>query len=75
MPNLSFTKDIATLFRTYDIDEMKAYGMDLSSYFSVKEHAQDIYGRLMAKDMPCDQPWSDENITKFKEWVDGGMQP
>jgi hypothetical protein len=76
MRALSFAGDIRPLFRSYDIDSMKEYkGIDLSSYEEVKKRAQIIYGRLSAKSMPCDGPWSDESVQKFKDWMEGGMEP
>ncbi len=76
MRALSFSADIRPLFRSYDIDSMKEYrGIDLSSYEDVKRHAQTIYGRLSAKTMPCDGPWSDDSVQKFKDWMEGGMEP
>jgi len=75
MSTLSFAADIRPLFRSYDIESMKPAGIDLSSYEDVKKHARDTYVRLSAKDMPCDGPWSDNDMQKFKEWMDGGMKP
>jgi hypothetical protein len=72
---LSFTADIRPLFRSYDIESMKPAGIDLSSYEDVKKKAQSIYARLSAEDMPCDGPWSDNDVQKFKEWMDAGMKP
>ena len=73
---LSFEKDIRSLFREMDIEEMKVNGpFDLSKLEDVKKHANDIYGRLSDGDMPCDASWSAANVQKFKEWVDEGMQP
>ena len=73
MGKLSFNTDIRPLFRPFDIVSMKPYGIDLSSYEGVKNRAQDIYARLSAKDMPCVGPWSDNNVRKFKEWMESGM--
>jgi len=75
MAKLSFLVDIRPLFRPYDIESMKPNGIDLSSYEEVKKHAQDIYARLSAKEMPCDEPWNDGDLKKIKEWIDSGMQP
>ena len=75
MRALSFAVDIRPLVRSYDIESMKPFGIDLSSYEDVKKHAQDIYGRLSAKSMPCDGPWSDDSVQKFKDWMEGGMEP
>jgi len=71
----SFAADIRPLFRPSDIEEMKPNGIDLCSYEEVKRRAQDIYGRLAAQNMPCDQPWSAAHIEKFKYWMDSGMNP
>ena len=72
---LSFAAHIRPLFRDKDISAMKPMGIDLSSYEDVKKHAQDIYARLSAKGMPCDEPWSNANVRKLKEWMQGGMAP
>jgi hypothetical protein len=75
MGTLSFASDIRPLFRDKDINAMKAFRIDLSSYEDVKKRAQHIYARLSAKKMPCDGPWSENNVQKFKEWMEGGMEP
>jgi hypothetical protein len=54
---------------------MKPNGIDLSSYEEVKEHGQDIYARLAAKEMPCDGGWTDTDLKKFKDWMESGMVP
>ena len=74
MAKLKFSADIRPLFRTFDVESMKPNGIDLSSYPEVKEHARSIYSRLSAKEMPCDGEWSDANLQKFKEWMEGGME-
>ncbi len=75
MSTLSFAADIRPLFRPFDVESMKPAGLDLSSYEEVKKRAQAIYTRLSAKQMPCDGPWSDNHLQKFKEWMEGGMEP
>jgi hypothetical protein len=71
---LSFAKDIRPLFRdTPDVEAMKGMGLDLSSYDEVKEKAEGIYSRLKDGSMPCDGAWSDEQVEKFKRWMDEGM--
>ncbi|MBI1800298.1 MAG: hypothetical protein HYR71_01560 [Chloroflexi bacterium] len=73
---LSFASDIRPLFRQTDIDEMISNGgFNLSKYDDVKKHAKDIYQRTKDGDMPCDKPWSQDNVKKFKEWLDAGMLP
>lgn len=75
MRALSFAADIRPLVRSYDIASMEPFGLDLSSYEDVKKHAQAIYARLSAKNMPCDGPWGDDSVQKFKDWMEGGMEP
>lgn len=73
---LSFAKDIRPLFRdTPDIDSMKAYGLDLSSYEDVKGKAEAIYATLNDGSMPCDEPWKDSQVQLFRRWMDEGMAP
>ena len=75
MTTLSFAADIRPLFRPFDVESMKPAGLDLSSYDEVKKHAQAIYARLSAKQMPCDGSWSDSQMQKFKKWMEGAMEP
>jgi hypothetical protein len=73
---LSFAKDIRPLFRdTPDVDTMKGFGFDLSSYSDVKAKAAEIYATLADGSMPCDGPWPNERIALFKQWMDEGMAP
>jgi hypothetical protein len=73
---LSFAKDIRPLFRdTPDVDSMKDYGLDLSSFTDVKAQAEDIYSRVLDGSVPCDEPWPKERIALFKQWMDEGMAP
>jgi succinate dehydrogenase/fumarate reductase cytochrome b subunit len=75
MGSLSFASDIRPLFRDSDIAAMKPMGIDLSSYEDVKRRSKDISARLSAKEMPCDGPWSENHVQKFKEWMQSGMEP
>ena len=73
---LSFASDIRPLFRdSPDVDTMKRFGLDLSSYEDVKAQAQGIYSRLEDGTMPCDEPWPADQVAKFKSWIDEGMKP
>lgn len=73
---LSFKTDIRPLFRdTPDVDTMKEYGIDLSSYDSVKAKAKEIYATLEEGSMPCDEQWPPERVATFKRWMDEGMAP
>lgn len=75
MRALSFAADIRPLFQDRDIKAMEPMGIDLSSYKDVKKHAQDIYARLSAKEMPCDGPWTDDHVQKLKDWMESGLEP
>jgi hypothetical protein len=73
---LSFAKDIRPLFRdSPDVDSMKDYGLDLSSFTDVKAQAEEIYSRILDGSMPCDEPWPKDQIAKFKQWMEEGMAP
>jgi hypothetical protein len=71
---LSFAVDIRPLFRDDpDVETMKGFGLDLSSYDQVKEKAAEIYAALEDGSMPCDEPWPKENVARFKRWMNEGM--
>jgi hypothetical protein len=71
---LSFAKDIRPLFRdTPDVDTMKDFGLDLSSFADVKAQAEEIYARVLDGTMPCDEPWPKDQIALFKRWIEEGM--
>jgi hypothetical protein len=72
--NLSFASDIRPLFTEEDISHM-SYVFDLSDYADVKANATSIYERLADKSMPPDEPWPDEQIARFRQWIDQGMKP
>ena len=67
-----FARDIRPLFRGSDIEEME-FAFDLRSYDHVKANAAEIYARLAAGDMPCDEPWPAEQIARFRSWMDEGF--
>jgi len=73
---VSFASDIRPLFRdSPDIDTMKEYGLDLSSYEDVKSQSAKIYAAIADGSMPCDGAWPNEHLELFKQWIDSGMQP
>ena len=70
----SFERDIRPLFRERDIISMQDFGgFDLSSYDDAKARAADILARLQDGSMPCDQPWADEKIALFRDWMSNGF--
>lgn len=73
---VGFAADIRPLFRdTPDVDSMKEYGLDLSSYEEVKARAAEIYARLEDRSMPCDESWPEERLGLFKRWMEEGLAP
>ena len=76
MPTVSFAQDIRPLFREQDVAAMKDIaGFDLSNYADVRADAPAIYDRLADGSMPCDTAWPEEQIARFKQWLDSGMAP
>jgi hypothetical protein len=67
-----FDQDIRPMFREYDRTEME-WAFDLWSHDDVKENAEAILERLEAGDMPCDGPWAEEEIERFRAWMREGM--
>jgi len=54
---LGFAKDIRPFFRdSPDVESMREYGIDLSSFTDVKAHAEGIDATLVDGSMPCDGP-------------------
>ncbi len=73
---VSFAAEIRPLFRdSPDVDSMKEYGLDLSSYEEVKAQAPGIYEQLENGSMPCDESWPPERLALFKRWMEEGMAP
>jgi hypothetical protein len=70
----SFAQDIRPLFRATDIETM-SFAFDLASYDDVREHAEAIHDRVAEGSMPCDEPWTPENVDRFKAWIDNGSPP
>jgi hypothetical protein len=70
----SFAVDIRPMFRESDrLAMLRAF--DLWSYPDVRDHAPQIAERLQDGTMPCDGPWTAEDVTKFANWVRGGAKP
>ena len=72
---ISFADDIRPLFRdSPDIETMKEYGLDLSSYKDVSAQAGAIYARLADGSTPCDDPWPEQQIELFKQFNAGDLR-
>ena len=72
---LGYAKDIRPMFRSTDVDAMKRRGLDLGSYTHVSASAGEILSRLQEGSMPCDGPWEQTEIDKFKQWIADGKSP
>ncbi len=68
----SFAQDIRPLFTDEDVEHMRDFDIDLGSYDSAKKNAEEIYERLADGSMPPGTPWPDEQIARFRGWIDEG---
>jgi len=68
----SFARDIRPLFRESDRESMD-FAFDLWDYNDVSAHAEDILERLTEGTMPCDEEWPEEQVARFRRWVEAGM--
>ena len=50
-----------------DVEAMKGFHLDLSSYDAVKARADAIYRTLADGSMPCDSPCPKEQVAQFKQ--------
>jgi hypothetical protein len=71
---VSYARDIRPLFRDRDVGAM-SFAFDLASYEDVRANAEPIYDRLSAGTMPCDGAWPDDDVQRFRAWIDGGSRP
>jgi hypothetical protein len=77
---VSFVADIKPLFTAMDQDHMlNQVGMfDLWSYDDVKANADAILGAVTDGSMPPsgsgEPPWTQSQISTFKQWMDDGFQ-
>jgi hypothetical protein len=67
----SYATDIKPLFRERDRGSMLSH-FDLWSYDDVVQNKDAILGSLSAGNMPCDGPWSAEQVELFEAWVTAG---
>jgi hypothetical protein len=71
---VSYANDIKSLFTEVDRQHMD-FMFDLWSYDDVKANAAEILDAVANKRMPPQNPWPDESVALFREWVDGQCQP
>ncbi|QVQ51805.1 hypothetical protein J4H86_24060 [Spiractinospora alimapuensis] len=67
----TYSADIQPLFRPKDQSSMIG-SFDLWSYADVAENAEAIIVRLESGDMPCDVPWSEDEVALFRRWLESG---
>jgi hypothetical protein len=74
---ITWDNEIKDFFNQLDVGCMRARGLDLSDYSSVKARAKGILKQLQdrVKDpntgMPKgDRPWPQDKIKKFADWID-----
>ena len=48
------------------------WSFDLWEVASVRQHAEAILDQVAAGRMPCDGPWSAEQVELFRRWVQAG---
>ena len=70
----SFANEVKQMFRDKDHSAM-TFAFDLWDYDDVKENADDILSRVRNGDMPCDEPWTEDQVARFESWITGGFQP
>jgi hypothetical protein len=71
--NPTWTGNIQAFFDAGEVACMKAQGIDLSSYDSVKANAPAIYQQTSSGNMPLGgPPWSANRVQTFKNWMDTG---
>ena len=70
-PTIGFEADIKRLFRDKDRQAMRG-AFDLWSYDDVVTHAEAIADQLGQGTMPCDGAWPEEQVERFRRWVQEG---
>lgn len=68
----SFARDIQPMFREDDREAME-YAFDLWDYQDVCIHATDILERIEDGSMPCDIPWTDDQVELLRRWIAASM--
>ena len=77
----SFKTDIVPLFTSVDIEHMSRLEVPLDDYgyMSQPDNAAGVYHQVSNGTMPPsasgEQPWSEDKVQLFKQWMDGGYAP
>jgi hypothetical protein len=82
---ISFASDILPLFTEMDIQHMTGQGVDLDKYAYMSDpanghaNAQNVYQQVSSGSMPPswsgEQPWTEEMVQTFQNWMNGGYLP
>ena len=75
---ISFKTDILPLFRSVDIEHMSRLEVPLDdyTYMSQPDNAAGVYHQVSNGTMPPGgQPWSEDKVQLFQQWMDGGYAP
>jgi hypothetical protein len=78
---VSFKTDIVPLFTSVDVEHMGRLEVPLDdhAYMSQPDNAAAVYQQVSNGTMPPrasgEQPWSEDKVQLFKEWMDGGYAP
>ena len=78
---VSFTTDVMPLFTSVDIEHMSRLEVPLDdyAYMSQPDNAAGVYHQVSNGTMPPsasgEQPWSEDKVQLFKQWMDGGYAP
>jgi tyrosinase len=63
---------VRQMFTKADVDHMSIVGLDLTSYEQVRTSAGAIYGQVSTGAMPPGQPWSQDMLQTFLNWMSNG---
>jgi hypothetical protein len=79
--NISFERDIRPMFRDMDVEHMEGLGVMLAdhAWMSQPANAKSVLASLSDDAdfrMPPDGPyWSEEQLKRLADWIEGGCQP
>jgi hypothetical protein len=52
-----------------------SFAFDLNSYEDVRTNAEEIHKRLARGSVPCDARWPDDQVERFRAWIDSESPP
>lgn len=78
---ISFKTDIVPLFTSVDIEHMNRLEVQLDdyAYMSQPDNAAGVHRAVSNGTMPPrasgEEPWSEDRVQLFKQWMDEGYAP